>query len=454
MVTSPPILLRIERVKFPNRALVRNPLTGRSYEIKNAKMSQLLRCRFRGQKAFCQVIEAAPFEGESFCEHSADCGGCYYPRYSVEQQLVAKVEMVRDLLGKEIGEVIPSPASTAYRNKMEYSFGDLSKGGEMTLGMHRIGRHHDVVSVPGCRLTHPDFELIRSAVLEYAKSSGFGLYQKSGDKSGFYRHLVVRRSEASGDLLIGLSAASDPRFDREGFCRMLLALPLSGRIAGVVWIRNDGIADVSAGAAEVLYGENRIVERILGIAFSLSIGDFFQTNSLGAERLYRQALHRLDEVARISERREPGLFLDLFCGTGTIGQIAAARFRNLRVIGVDIVESAIVSARENAKRNGIEAEFIAGDVFDVLNRQTFRPDFVVVDPPRAGIGIKAIDRIAAFGIPAILYISCNPVTLKQDLEQFEAQGYETDRVDLCDMFPMTSGIEAICVLRRGSADRV
>ena len=221
----------------------------------------------------------------------------------------------------------------------------------------------------------------------------------------------------------------------------LLVLPLEGTIVGILHILNDSLADlVQSDETRVLYGQDYFYENLLGLKFKITPFSFFQPNSLGAEVLY--------ETARsyIGDTRDMTVF-DLYSGTGTISQILAAVAK--KVIGVEIVEEAVVAARENAERNGIEnCEFIAGDVLKVLDEIGEKPDFIVLDPPRDGIHPKALPKIINYQVENLVYISCKPTSLARDLEIFLKQGYRVERCVCVDQFAQTVHTETICHLKR------
>ena len=182
------------------------------------------------------------------------------------------------------------------------------------------------------------------------------------------------------------------------------------------------------------------MEKILNLDFKVSAFSFFQTNVVAAERLYQQALALVDSF-------EGKSVFDLYCGTGTISQILALKAK--QVLGIELVEEAVEAAKENAKLNGLDnCDFIAGDVFEVLRDVENKPDVIVVDPPRVGIQPKALDKIISYGVPEIIYISCNPKTLAQNLMYFEYYGYHATYLKPFDNFPMTKHTECIALLSK------
>lgn len=224
-----------------------------------------------------------------------------------------------------------------------------------------------------------------------------------------------------------------------------MALPLKGTFRGILHTRNDSLADVvQSDHTEVLYGQEHFQEELLGLYFQISPFSFFQTNSLGAQVLYEKARSYVGET-------EDKVIFDLYSGTGTIAQILAPVAR--KVIGVEIVEEAVEAARINAAKNGLtNCSFLAGDVLKVLDTIEEKPDFIVLDPPRDGIHPKALEKIIAYGVEQMVYISCKPTSLARDLEVLLERGYEVEKAGCVDMFPWSGNVETVVMLSRKSYD--
>jgi 23S rRNA (uracil-5-)-methyltransferase RumA len=220
---------------------------------------------------------------------------------------------------------------------------------------------------------------------------------------------------------------------------------LGDRFAGLLHTINDSVGDriqATDGNCTLIYGDNKIVENLLGLNFEISMQSFFQTNPKCAEKLYQKVI---DYVQDTSEKQE--VIMDLFCGTGTIGQLIASQIPNAKVIGVDIVPEAISDAKKNAKRNGVEGlKFYAADVGKFLQEY---PQYngtistVVLDPPRAGIAPKTLKKVVYLNASRIVYVSCNPATQARDTEYLVSCGYQLKKVSLVDQFPHTSHVESI-----------
>lgn len=380
------------------------------------------------------------------CKHAGSCGGCLYQGIAYEEQVELKGKTVMELL-KEKGirydrylGIEGSPSVTAYRNKMEYTFGDEVKDGPMTLGMHKRGQFMSVITVEDCMLVDPDFNRILSAVLEFCREKGYPAYHKKRH-NGLMRNLIIRKGERTRELLICIVTTTESAFDDEGFVKMIWELPLDNTIAGILHTYNDNISDkVTCERLETLYGRDYYMESILGLQFKVSIYSFFQTNISAVERLYTEALELIDDV-------EGKTVFDLYCGTGTITQALALRAKN--AVGVEIVADAVESARANAELNGLKnCRFIAGDVLQVLDDLTEKPDVIVVDPPRAGMNYKVLPKLLRYGVDQILYISCNPKTLMDNLLFMQENGYRIETVKAFDNFPFTKHVETVVLMSR------
>ena len=380
------------------------------------------------------------------CRDSNVCGGCVYQGVPYEEQLANKAGEVRGLLEKkdiryeELLPIEPAPDRYAYRNKMEYTFGDMVKDGPTTLGMHKKKHFMSIITVDECQLVHEDFNRVLRGVLDFVMEKGYSHYHKKTHK-GLMRHLIVRRGVRTGELLVNVVTSSEEGFDEDAFTEMILALPLENTVVGVLRTINDRLADaVYCDELKVLYGRDYYMEEIMGLKFRVSAFSFFQTNVDAVENLYTYALSLIDDF-------ENKTAFDLYCGTGTITQTLAKRAG--KVIGIELVDEAVEAARANAALNGLEnCEFIAGDVFKVLNTVADKPEVIVVDPPRVGISVDALDKIISYGVDQIVYISCNPKSLVENLYYLQYYGYRVKSVKPFDNFPGTKHVETVCLLSR------
>ena len=454
----------VERIDFPNKGRVF--VDGEMVTVKNCMPRQKVRfrihkkCKDRCEGMLMEVLEHSPLEVcEPLCKNFPACGGCMYQTMSYESQLEMKATQVKALMDEAIiagGQVdadgkpdyefegiLGSPLSLGYRNKMEFSFGDEVKDGPLSLGLHKKSSTYDVLTVDDCKIVHEDFTKILRCVLDYFTEFPMPFYKKMSHE-GYLRHLLVRRGQTSEEILVNLVTTSQENPELSLLKERLLGLELEGRIVGILHMINDSLADVvQSDETRLLYGQDYFYETILGLKFKISPFSFFQTNSLGAEVLYSAAR------AYIGSTKDMTVF-DLYSGTGTIAQILAEVAK--KVIGVEIVEEAVVAARENAKLNGLDnCEFIAGDVLKMLDTIEERPDFIVLDPPRDGIHPKALDKIIDYGVDRMVYISCKPTSLARDLEILLNRGYTVEKIRCVDMFPATVHVETIVKLVRKKA---
>ena len=450
------IILEIADVNFPNKAygyyegekvIVKNAVPGQKVQ------AQVFKKRGSGVEARLQeVIERSPLEREAgMCSHYALCGGCTYQTMRHEEELRLKERQVKRLLEnagicvQSWEGIVPAPSETGYRNKCEFSFGDEEKDGDLALGMRKRMSYYEVVTLKDCNIVDADYLRIIEGTLQFFQERRVPFYHKARH-DGSLRHLVVRKGAATGEILINLVTSSEVPFSVEEFKDMLLGLELDGSVCGILHSVNDGLADVvKSDEMRLLYGRDFFMEKLFDLEFKVSVYSFFQTNSAGAEKLYSI----VKEFAR--DVTDKTVF-DLYCGTGTIGQIMAEA-GSKKVLGIELIEEAVVAANENAKRNHLEnCTFLAGDVLKMVDELEERPDLIIVDPPRDGIHPKAIGKIIAFGAPEIVYVSCKPTSLARDLEIFQQEGYQVERVKLMDMFPRTVHVETVVLLSQQKPD--
>lgn len=380
------------------------------------------------------------------CKHNEFCGGCLYQETPYEEQLKIKEQEVLNLLAKkdiqpdELLPIQPGPSQYGYRNKMEYTFGDQVKDGPMTLGMHQKRRFMSIVTVDECQLVHEDFNKILRATLDFCEEKGYRHYHKKSHR-GLMRNLIIRRGVHTGELLVNIVTSTQSEFDESGYVDLLHSLNLEHALVGVLRTLNDNIADaVNCEELKVLDGRDYYMEKIMGLQFKVSAFSFFQTNVEAVENLYSYAVGLIDDFSG-------KVAFDLFCGTGTITQTLAQKAK--KAVGVELVEEAVASARANAALNGLDnCEFIAGDVFEVLETVEEKPDVIVVDPPRVGISPKALDKIIGYGVDQIVYISCNPKTLVENLYYLQYYGYDVKSLKPFDNFPNTKHTECVCLLEK------
>ena len=377
------------------------------------------------------------------CTHFGECGGCRRQDLSYEDQLEAKKKYLEDLFHRPV-PLHPSPDIWYYRNKMEYSFGDVyppPEEGEddILLGLKERGKWYRVLNLSECYLLSPEAPALLEAVHTWARNEGLAPYNVRRHV-GFLRHLLVREGKLSGERLV-LLLTVEGSFPRESFVEAVESVyPATTILRG----QHNGRADAAIlEEVKVLTGSGFIEEVLLGKTFRISPKSFFQTNSRGAEILY--SLIR-EWIAPLRPER----ILDLYCGGGAIGILLADLCQE--VLGVDVVEEAVADARYNAKENGVfNIEFVTGKVEKVLRDWKGSVDTVILDPPRAGMHPKARKAVCEMAPPRILYVSCNPKNFARDLEKI-LEGYEMVRIEGVDLFPHTDHVEAVALFERKPQD--
>lgn len=448
----------IEKVEFPNKGIVTVEGEEKKVIVKNGIPGQKVRFavnKIRKGKAegrLLEVLSKSPLEQrEPVCSIFPACGGCMYQTMPYEKQMEMKGQQVKEILDAAIvGDYIfegvkKSPKEFAYRNKMEFSFGDEYKDGPLSLGLHKKGSTYDVLTASDCKLVHEDMTKILTCVLDYFKERNASYYKKM-QHVGYLRHLLLRRGDVTGEILVNLVTTTQEEYDLQPLVSALLSLELEGKIVGILHILNDSLSDVvQSDETRVLYGQDFFYEKLLGMEFKITPFSFFQPNSRAAEVLYSTVRDYLGDM-------KGKTLYDLFSGTGTIGQILSPVAEE--VIGVEIVEEAVKAANENAAHNGItNCKFLAGDVFKVLDEIEEKPDVIVLDPPRDGIHPKALPKILDYGVDTIVYISCKVTSLARDLEMIQARGYKVLKAVAVDQFVGTVHVEVVIKMQYCSFDK-
>ena len=442
----------VERVDFPNKGIVRVDGQEKPVIVKNVIPGQKVSfsiCKSRGERyegRLLEVEEKSPLESVPACEHFGVCGGCIFQTMDYNEQLKMKASQVKKLLDDvirtdyEFEGIKASPDVTGYRNKMEFSFGDAYKDGPLTLGLHKKGSTYDVLTANDCQLVHEDMTKILTCVHEYFLERNVSYYKKM-QHTGYLRHLLLRRGSRTGEILVNLVTTSQDEYDLEPLKEALLALNLEGSIVGILHIINDSLSDVvKSDETRLLYGQDYFYEELLELRFKITPFSFFQPNSRGAEILYQTVREYIGDT-------KDKVVFDLYSGTGTIAQIAAAVAK--QVIGVEIIPEAVEAAKENAAMNGItNCTFLADDVVKALDYITEKPELIILDPPRDGVHPKALPKILDYGVERIVYISCKPSSLARDLAMFEAKGYRMEKCVAVDQFCQTVHVEVVCCLHR------
>jgi len=447
--------VKITDVKYPNISIGQDQ-DGNTVEFKGGVLGQTCKVKItRNRKdykkgKYIELLENSSLENSrNYCPQADICGGCAYQKLPYETELMLKQDMVKKLLADNdicYEDEIPinrSPKVEAFRNKMEYTFGDAYIGGELILGLHRQNRFYEIVNTIDCNVIDEDFNTIRSAVQEYFREKNTDFYHKS-KKEGLLRHFIIRKAHRTGEIMAILVTTSDESFDemrKKLFVNFLNDLKLDGRIVSIFHVTNDSVADaVVPEKVELLFGKDHITEEMLELKFNISPFSFFQPNVFAAEKLYQKAF----DFAGIDKSMN---VLDLYSGTGTITQIMASVANH--ATGIEIVDEAVEKAYENARLNEIEnIDFLCGDVLEEIEKVKGDYDVVILDPPRAGITPESLEKIININPKKFVYISCNPKTQVDNLKTFIERGYKVKKYEIFDQFPNSRHVETIALIQK------
>ena len=402
-----------------------------------------------------ELLEPSPDRIIPPCPYSGFCGGCKWQFLSYPRQLEYKRQHVIDALkhigfieGVSVHATIPSELTFGYRNKMEFSCSDnrwllpvelgndeLDKG--FALGLHVPGTFHKVIDTQAC-LLQPDLgNTLLSEVRDFMKSSSKPVYGLRS-QIGFWRFLMLRHSVARDQWMVNIITAADDRQAVQPLAELLVR-----KYPNVVSVINNITArksSVAIGEFEyTIAGEGGIKDKIGKFEFEISANSFFQTNTLGACKLY-------DVVKKYAELSGTETVLDLYSGTGTIPIVLSESAAE--IVGLEIVESAVKDAEENCRQNQVSnCRFVLGDIRKILPTIDVRPDVLIIDPPRVGMHKDVVKQVAAMAPDRIVYVSCNPATLARDLNLLK-DDYRVLEVQPVDMFPHTFHIEAVAKLAK------
>lgn len=405
-----------------------------------------------------QIHSFSPERVVPFCIHFGICGGCKWQMLPYKKQLEYKEQEVRDVI-KRIGKlpdtlvlpILGSQKDIHYRNKLEFTFSNkkfLSKNELETLGEDEwpggaLGYHvpklyDKIIDITECWLMDDVNNIIRNSLHEFAEKNKYSYYDIKEHK-GFLRNVVIRYCTA-GELMVNLVFGNDDKKEIEKIANFLLVkVPAITTLVYTInqkW--NDSLHDLEP---ITFFGKGFVTEKLGEFNFKISPKSFFQTNTRQAEVLY-------NVVKDFASLKGNETVYDLYCGTGSIGIFLSKKAK--KIIGVDVIEEAIMDAKENAALNNLSsASFYAGDVIEICNHEFFshhgKANVVIVDPPRAGLHPKLIDKLLEITSGKIVYVSCNVATQARDL-QLLSEKYVVEKIQPVDMFPHTHHIESVALL--------
>lgn len=412
-----------------------------------------------------EILTPSPHRVQARCKHFGTCGGCRWQTLSYEAQLQFKRRNVEDVF-KRIGgfsnvtilPVIGCDDPYYYRNKMEFTFSNerwltteemLTKDEikqELAAGLHIPERYDKVLNIEECYLQSETSARILNTVREIFRVWGMNAYQ-TRTHEGYLRHLVIREGKRTGERMINLVTTHDWQEAMQNLTGLLLKeFPDTTTIVNNITERKSMVA--FGDKEKVYHGRGFITEQIGGYTFHISANSFFQTNTLQTEKLYSIT----KELARL---KSTDVVYDLYSGTGTIALFLSDAVE--RVIGIEIVESAILDAQRNAELNKVvNCYFLKADltkgVFSKKDHQQEgsgwlhehpKPNVIILDPPRSGVHPKVIEQVTRLKPERIVYVSCNPSTQARDAKMLAGGGYTLDIIQPVDMFPHTDHIESV-----------
>ena len=410
-----------------------NAIAGERYRIRIEKAAKTW-----AAGKIVEILEKSAHRVNRACPVAKLCGGCDFWHMDYAEESRLKAERVRQALNRIGGEsleeipILCAPTCYAYRNKAQYPVS--SQKGRVYAGFFKAGTHQ-VVENARCLILPQECDDVRKIVIDYVNQYRLTAYDETTGK-GILRHIYVRRGAVSGQVLVCLVINGRKLPHSEVLVDRLKAV--SGFTSLVLSV-NTKASNVILGQEQmILFGPGYIEDTLCGLNFRLSPQSFYQINHHQAQRLYEAAIQQ-------AEITKEDLVLDLYCGVGTI-TLAMAKFAR-KVIGVEVVEQAVLDARENAKRNGIQnSEFFCADAGKAtleLEQQGIRPDVVVVDPPRKGLNADTIEALDRMSARRIVYVSCDPATLARDVALLKARGYRLKNAQAVDLFPRCAHVESI-----------
>lgn len=459
------IILQIESAAYEGKSIARHE--GKVYFVEGAVPGDTARCIVTKSKTSYSEAKAVEIIKNSIlrvspkCKYFGICGGCKWQNLSYDAQLQFKQQHVVDAFERiggmkniNILPIIGSKKEYFYRNKMEFTFSrqrwlleeEKDKTSEektgFGLGLHIPKRFEKVLDIDECLLQSELSNKILNTVRKFVKEKSLTIYSTKSHE-GYLRHLVIRTSEGTGEIMVNLVTTYDEPDTMTALTNLLKKeVP---QITTIVNNITDRKSMVAFGDSEkIYYGTGCIYESLGNYRFRISSNSFFQTNTNQASVLYSI----VKDFANLTGSEN---VYDLYSGTGTIAiyisDMAAC------VVGIESVASSIQDAVNNAGLNNIKnCDFILGDLKDRLTKNTDwfyehpKPDVVIIDPPRSGIHPKVIKEISILQPKRIVYVSCNPATQARDVKSFVESGYELEKIQPVDMFPQTFHIESVASL--------
>lgn len=399
-----------------------------------------------------EVIEASEERIEPKCKVYKRCGGCTVQHMNYKKQLDYKFERVKDCISKIGGldsSLVEYPIGMEeperYRNKVQLPVGIVK--GELSIGFY-APRSHNIINLETCLIQDKVADKVADITRKWMTKYNISAASIDGvfNKNGLIRHVMIRKGFTTNEVMVVLVSTKKSVPNIENFIEEIKN-NIEGIKSIILNVNKENTNVILGQECITLWGKDTITDYIDNFKFNISPLSFFQVNPVQTEKLYSKAL----EYAGLTG--EETVF-DAYCGTGTITLFLSQKAK--KVYGVEIIEPAIINARENAKINNIDnAEFFVGkseEIIPELIEKGIVPEVIVVDPPRKGCDIKLLEAIGKAKPKRVVYVSCDPSTLARDLKILEEKGYKTEKVQPVDMFPHTSHIENVTSLIKEQRD--
>lgn len=449
--------VEIENLAFGGRGIAR--VEGMVVFVEGAVPGDLVRAKvFKKKRQFAEartieVLRPAEKRIEPKCGYFGTCGGCKWQFLDYSDQLEYKTSQVKDSF-EHIGmldqvkvlDALGSPDIFNYRNKMEFSFTgskwltpleleDKSIDKKEGVGLHVPGTFSKIVDIKNCLIQPEKADEILDCIRSFMLESEHAVYDGKTHE-GFWRFVMIRHSVGLDSFMINIVTGYEE--DEE---LTKLSDILTEKFPEIVSIVNNVSgkkANIARGDYEkTIYGKNYIIEKLGDYSFYVSANSFFQTNTKGAKQLY-------DVVKDFADLKGDEYVMDLYTGTGSIALYISAYAK--KVLGVEIVESAIKDAEKNCSLNNVDnCSFMIGDLKDVIQDLNEVPDLIICDPPRIGLHKDVVEKMLELAPKKIVYVSCNPATMARDIGLLSKK-YNVEKVQPVDMFPHTHHIEAVARL--------
>ena len=373
------------------------------------------------------------------CPISTSCGGCVFQNATYDYELRYKKHKVEEDLRRighleniKVNDVIGMKNPEHYRNKIQVPFGRENK--HVVYGFYKA-KTHKMIPIKQCNIEDEKAGPILETIARLMEDFHIDPYNEDF-RTGIIRHVLIRTSLSTGEIMVVFVANSDTFPGRNNFIKELVKK--CPQISTIIYNVNKRDTNVILGESEkTLFGKGFITDEILGLKFNISSQSFFQVNPIQVQKLYKTALN----FAKLSKNDE---LLDAYAGVCTIGLLAAPHVK--KVTSVEVVKSAVINGKNNAKLNDINnIEIIEADCTEFINKKLPHFDVLIMDPPRKGSTPEFLAAVKRIKPSRIVYVSCDPSTLARDL-QILSDTYSITEVQPVDMFPRSFHIETVVSL--------